>query len=196
MWNRSIYSLPPWILQSKAALLDHLLVLLRNATLTSGDFTHVGDGRVVRGDAAQLLIVWSGRSGQSQHQGKQALVPAKGLFGQLAANQRRVQGQVELQRQSGRRETQRGEGRAAAAAAVERLPTQSLWSMSRLSLTRSHDHQHAGSLAHLIRHPRAVGELVPVGDGDDHCRLQVERVTALRWKHPSTEETQTSATAK
>lgn len=65
-------------------------------TQTSGDLAHLRDGRVVGGDAAQLLAVGRGRPGQPQHQRKQSLVPAEGLLGQLAAGQRGVQGQVQL----------------------------------------------------------------------------------------------------
>lgn len=34
--------------------------------------------------------------------------------------------------------------------------------------------------SHLVRHPGAVCKLVAVGDGDDHRRLEEERVTALK----------------
>lgn len=73
--------------------------------LTSSDFTHLGDGRLIRGDTPQLLCVWSGCPWKPQHQCKQTLVPAKGLFGQLTACQWRVQGQVQLDRQTGWRKT-------------------------------------------------------------------------------------------
>lgn len=63
---------------------------------TSSDLTHLCDGGVVGGDAAQLLSVGRGRPRQPQHQRKQPLVPAEGLLGQLAAGQRGVQGQVKL----------------------------------------------------------------------------------------------------
>lgn len=63
---------------------------------TSGDFTHLGDGRLIRGDATELLSVWCGCSWQPQYQRKQPLVPAKGLLGQLTACQWRVQRQVQL----------------------------------------------------------------------------------------------------
>lgn len=63
---------------------------------TSGDFTHLRDGRLICGDAAELLVVWRGCSRQSQDQSKQPLVPAERLFGELAASQRGVQGQVQL----------------------------------------------------------------------------------------------------
>lgn len=63
---------------------------------TSSDLTHLCDGRLICGDTAKLLVVWRGRSRQPQHQCKQTLVPAEGLFGQLTAGQRRVQGQVKL----------------------------------------------------------------------------------------------------
>ena len=74
---------------------------------TSSDFTHLGDGRLICGDAAKLLVVWCGCSWQPQHQRKQTLVPAKGLFGQLAACQRRVQRQVQLDNRRGSRKTRR-----------------------------------------------------------------------------------------
>lgn len=63
---------------------------------TSGDLTHLRDGGVVGGDAAQLLRVGCGCPRQPQHQCKQPLVPAEGLLGQLAAGQGGVQGQVKL----------------------------------------------------------------------------------------------------
>lgn len=63
---------------------------------TSSDLTHLGDGGLICGDAAELLVFWRGCSGQPQHQRKQTLVPAEGLFGQLTARQRRVQRQVQL----------------------------------------------------------------------------------------------------
>ena len=63
---------------------------------TSSDFTHLGDGGLVCGDAAELLRVRRGCSRQPQHQRKQTLVPAEGLLGQLAARQRGVQRQVQL----------------------------------------------------------------------------------------------------
>lgn len=39
----------------------------------------------------------------AQYQGKQALVPAEGLLGQLAAGQGRGEGQVQLQQEEGDR---------------------------------------------------------------------------------------------
>lgn len=50
---------------------------------------------------------------------------------------------------------------------------QAPWFGSTQSLNRSHHR------SHLIWHPRAVCELVPVGDSNDHRWLQEERVTAL-----------------
>lgn len=69
---------------------------------TSSDLTHLCDGRLICGDTAKLLVVWSRRSRQPQHQCKQTLVPAERFFGQLTAGQRRVQGQVKLDNAQGR----------------------------------------------------------------------------------------------
>lgn len=63
---------------------------------TSGDLTHGGDGRVVGRDAPQGLGLHRGMAGDAQHQGEQALVPAEGLLGQLAARQGGGQWQMEL----------------------------------------------------------------------------------------------------
>lgn len=63
-------------------------------TTTSSDFTHLSDGRLVRGDTPELLRFWSGRSWQPQDERKQTLVPSERLFGQFTAGQRRVQRQV------------------------------------------------------------------------------------------------------